>query len=88
MINESLPLNEKFNQSTFPKHSQRFPNLEHKEAKSRVQLQTEELTMTSIEEGVQETSESERPAVISRQELTASQVIRLAKEVAEQNTKE
>ena len=62
-------MNEKFNQSTFPKDSQ---NLEHKEAKSRVQLQTEELTMTSFEEGVQETSESERAAVISGQELAAA----------------
>ena len=51
--------------------SQSFPNLEHNEAKLRVQVQTEELMMTSMMEGLRVTSESERQTVLSAQELAA-----------------
>ena len=39
------------------------------ETQLRVQLQTEELMMTSVKEAFQQTSESERKAVLSAQEL-------------------
>ena len=43
-------------------------NLEYQEAQLRVQLQTEELMMTFLKGRLQETSESERQAVISAQQ--------------------
>ena len=61
-------MNEKFDKSTFPKVSK---NLEHKETHLGVQLQTEELMMTSIQETFQGTSESERQALISAQQMAA-----------------
>ena len=83
--------------------SQRFQNLEHKEAQQRVQFQAGEVMMTSMTESFQETLESERQAVSSPQELAIAlrnemsheikacvswkkEVIRVAKEVAEQST--
>ena len=51
--------------------SQSFQNMEHDEAKFRVELQTEHLMMTSVMESIQETSESERQAVINSQEMAA-----------------
>ena len=45
--------------------------MEYQEAQLRVQLQTEELMITSLQESFQETSESERQAVISAPELAA-----------------
>ena len=51
--------------------SSSFPNLEHSEAKLRVRVQTEELMMTSMMEGLRVTSESGRQAVLSAQELAA-----------------
>ena len=83
--------------------SQRYQNLEHKEAQLRVQLQTGEVMMTSMTESFQETLESERQAVSSPQELAIAlrsemsheikacvswkkEVIRVAKDVAEQST--
>ena len=63
-------MNEKFNKSTFSKVSKTW-NLEHKVAQLRAQLQTEELMMMSVMESFQETTGSERQAVISAHELAA-----------------
>ena len=58
-------MNEMFNKSE-------SHNLEHQEAQLRVQLQTEEVMMTSLKESFQENSESERQAVISAQQSASS----------------
>ena len=51
--------------------SQSFQNMEHNEAKLRVQLQSEKIMVASMMERFQETSESGRQAVISAQEMAA-----------------
>ena len=66
--------------------SQFFQNMEHSEARLRVQSQTEELMMVSMIENVEETSESEMQAVKSIQEIAQCQEERAKKlttEVAE-----
>ena len=55
-------------QSSFPIF---FPNLEHKEVQLRVQLQIEKIMMTSLMDSFQETSVSERQAIVSAQEMAA-----------------
>ena len=85
---------DKFQQVQITQH------LEYQEAQClRIQLQTGELMMTSLKESFQETSESERQAVISAQPLAISrrhcrfvileknEVLRFTKEVADQSTK-
>ena len=47
-------------------------NLEYWKAQLRGQLQNEKLMMTSLKQSFQETSENERQAVISAQQLTSS----------------